>query len=67
MAEKLYRGLLGGVLTEEFTEVHIMAATGWSWRELQNTPADVVEKMVTYLGVTQALNSDSSFDITDQE
>lgn len=64
-AERLYRGLHGGALPEEFTDVHIMAATGWSWRELQDTPADVVEKMVTYLGVTQALNSNSSFDITD--
>ena len=67
MAEKLYRGLNGGVLTDEFAEVHIMAATGWSWQELQNTPADVVEMMVTYLCVTQAISSGSTLDLPDQE
>ncbi len=65
MAEKLFRGLHSGVLPEEFAEVHIMAATGWSWQELQNTPADVVENMVTYLGVTQAVGSGSSLDLPD--
>ena len=67
MAERLFRGLHSGVLSEEFAEVHIMAATGWSWQELQNTPADVVDNMVTYLGVTQALSSGSSLDLPDQE
>ena len=67
MAEKLYRGLNSGVLTDEFAEAHIMAATGWSWQELQNTPADVVEMMVTYLCVTQAISSGSTLDLPDQE
>ena len=67
MAERLYRGLISGVLPEEFAEVHIMASTGWSWQELQNTPADVVEMMVTYLCVAQAIGSGSSLDLPDQE
>ena len=67
MAEKLFRGLHRGAPPEEFADVQIMAATGWSWLELQNTPADVVEKMVTYLGVAQAVASGSSLDIPDQE
>ena len=66
-AERLYRGLISGVLPEQFAEAHIMAATGWSWQELQNTPADVVEMMVTYLCVTQAISSGSSLDLPDKE
>ena len=67
VAQRLFRGLHSEVLPEDFAEVHIMAATGWSWQELQNTPVDVVEKMVTYLDVTRAVSSGSSLDLSDQE
>ena len=53
LAEQLLHGLVEGRIPEEFAEVHIMALTGWSWAELQDTPADVVERMALYLAVKQ--------------
>ena len=43
--------MMQGNIPEEFADTQIMSATGWTWQELQNTPADEVELMVTYLAV----------------
>ena len=62
MAEELFSGLAAGTVPQEFEEVHVMALTGWSWEVLQDTPADIVEKMATYLAVTSARDSDGTVD-----
>ena len=54
MAEELFAELIAGRIPGQFAEAHLMAATGWNWHTLQETPADVVEKMSIYLAVTQA-------------
>ena len=51
LAEKLFGGLAIGRVPREFAEVHIMALTGWNWQTLQATPADIVDKMTTYMAV----------------
>lgn len=53
-AEALFEGLVAGRVPEEFADAHLMASTGWSYDELQRTPADVVERMSTYLSVRAA-------------
>ena len=53
-AEHLFACLVRGRIPPDFSEVHLMASTGWSWRALQETPVDVVRKMATYLSVRQA-------------
>ena len=53
MAEDLFAALAVRRVPPQFEEVHLMAATGWSWETLQRTPADVVEKMAVYLAVVQ--------------
>lgn len=53
-AEALFAALVAGRVPEEFADVHLMASTGWSYEELQRTPADVVERMSTYLSVRAA-------------
>ena len=54
IAEELFASLAVGEVPDEFAEAHIMAHTGWSWETLQETPADVVERMAVYLAVKQA-------------
>ena len=54
LAEGLFEGLVAGRIPEEFADVHLMASTGWSYNELLRTPADVVERMATYLSVRAA-------------
>ena len=54
MAEGLFAALVAGRVPEEFADVHLMASTGWSHDELRRTPADVVERMSTYLSVKTA-------------
>ena len=51
LAEALFEGLVAGRVPDEFVDVHLMASTGWSHDELLRTPADVVERMSTYLSV----------------
>lgn len=53
-AEDLFSDLVTGRVPSGFEEVHIMVITGWSWTVLQDTPADVVERMVMYLSVSRA-------------
>ena len=51
--EQLLASLVSGGVPEEFSESHIMAITGWSCRDLQETPLDVVSRMALYLAVRQ--------------
>ena len=66
-AEHLFAGLLSGHLPEEFSEVHLMASTGWSWDALQQPPADVVRRMATYLAVTRTVHERQSLRFEDEE
>ena len=52
-AERLFAALAEGRVPAEFAEAHLMLATGWSWRELQETPADVVERTGVYVAVRE--------------
>lgn len=61
-AEELFEALARGRVPPAFAEVHIMAATGWAWSVLQETPLDVVERMLAYLAVRQALDSGGHLD-----
>ena len=67
MAEKLFVSLLIGQLPHQFAEAHVMAATGWSWQTLQETPFDVVRNMMTYLAVAQAIESKSNLNFPGTE
>ena len=40
-----------------------MLATGWSWRDLQETPADVVDRTWTYLAVRQTRQSGGALEL----
>lgn len=51
--EGLFAAMIAGNIPAGFAEVHLMASTGWSWRELQQTPVDVVMRMAAYLAVCQ--------------
>ena len=66
-AEHLFAGLISGHLPEAFSEVHLMATTGWSWDTLQKTPADVVRRMATYLAVTSTVHERQSLSFEDEE
>lgn len=67
MAEELFAGLMKGQMPPQFDETHIMASTGWSWQTLQETPADVVQKMSVYLAVTRTMQNRGSLDFPDTE
>ena len=66
-AEHLFAGMISGRLPEAFSEVHLMASTGWSWDTLQKTPADVVRRMATYQAVTRAICERQSLRFEDEE
>ncbi|MDA1349164.1 MAG: hypothetical protein O3A47_09945 [Chloroflexi bacterium] len=66
-AERLFAGLARGAVPADFVEAHVMAATGWSWQTLQETPADVVRDMEIYLGVSRAFESGGSLDFDTEE
>ena len=62
LAMELFAGLMEGRAPEAFEEAHMMWRTGWTWQELQDTPADVVELMSVYLSVVDAMESGGSVD-----
>lgn len=62
MAEELFSGLAAGSVPEGFAEVHVMSVAGWSWGELQDTPADVVERMVIYEAVAETMSTGGTLD-----
>ena len=63
MAEGLFEGLVAGRIPEEFLDMHLMASTGWSYDELLRTPADVVERMATYLSVRAAYETGGAMEV----
>ena len=60
LAMELFAGLMEGRVPEAFEEAHLMWRTGWTWQQLQETPADVVELMSAYLSVVDAMESGGS-------
>ena len=66
LAEELLSGLATGLVPDEFAEAHMMAQTGWSWETLQETPADVVERMATYLAVREAREIGGTLDLSEE-
>jgi hypothetical protein len=68
LAEALFGSLVtGGRIPDEFVDAHIMAATGWTWATLMETPADVVEKMALYLAVRQARDLGGTLDFPEAQ
>ena len=67
MAGELFAGLISGQIPLGFVEVHVMVATGWSWQTLQETPADVVQRMLLYLAVKQARDNKASLEFRNAE
>ena len=62
-AERLFAALAAGSVPPDFAEAHLMLATGWSWRDLQETPADVVDRTWTYLAVRQTRQSGGALEL----
>ena len=60
LAMKLFAGLMQGRVPEAFEEVDLMSRTGWTWEQLQETPADVVELTSVYLSVVEAIETGGS-------
>jgi hypothetical protein len=67
VAEALLTSLVRGQVPPEFAEAHVMAATGWTWQALQETPADLVQKMAIYLAVQHARATSASLDFSETE
>ena len=67
LAQELFAGAVAGQIPPLFAEAHLMAATGWSWHTLQETPADVVQTMAIYLAVEQTRDIGGTLDIPDEE
>ena len=67
LAEKLFQGLVSGRVPSEFAEAHVMAITGWSWVDLQETPADVAAKMAIYYAVTNARETGGRLDLPEED
>ena len=63
LAEWLFAALTDGRVPAEFAEAHLMLATGWSWRELQETPADVVERAWVYVAVRETREAGGALDV----
>ena len=49
----------------EFSDVSLMSATGWSWRELQETPAETVHLMSIYITIKNATDNKQSRTLED--
>lgn len=64
-AERLFAALASGRVPADFAEAHLMLETGWSWRELQDTPADVVERTWVYLAVREAREVGGALDLSE--
>lgn len=50
-AERVFESLVSGKIPSGYGDVALMESTGWTWRELQDTPEDVVRRMQAYLSV----------------
>ena len=67
MAEELFAGLLTGKVPPMFVDAWLMDATGWSWQVLQDTPADLVDRVVVYAAVKQARAAGGVLDFPESE
>ena len=66
-AEALFEGLVSGRVPGEYLEVCLMAATGWSWHVLGETPADIVHRMAVYLAVKGTRDTKGALNFPDKE
>ena len=59
-AERLFialKGGAGGSVPSDYRVAHILHATGWTWREYMETPADVVRKVMTLKAVINTIQT----------
>ncbi len=66
-AEALFEGLVSGRVPGEYLEVCLMAATGWTWHALGETPADIVHRMAVYLAVKGARDTRGSLVFSEED
>lgn len=50
-AERVFGALVADRIPDDYRDEALMADTGWSWQQLQDTPEDVVRRMRLYLSV----------------
>ena len=50
-AERVFEALVAGGVPDGYSDEALMADTGWTWQELQDTPEDVARRMRVYLSV----------------
>ena len=67
MAEELFTGLLTGKVPPSFVDAWLMDVTGWSWHVLQDTPAEVVDRVMVYAAVKQARAAGDALDFPETE
>ena len=66
-AEALFTGMVAGSVPPGFVDVCLMTATGWTWRELSETPADVVIRTALLIAVRDARERGDDIDIWEEE
>tara|TARA_Y100000310_G_scaffold50965_1_gene47020 strand:- start:165 stop:332 length:168 start_codon:yes stop_codon:yes gene_type:complete len=49
----------------EFSDVNLMMATGWTWHELEETPAEIVRLVSIHLVVKDAKDNDKHISLED--
>ncbi|HHZ63134.1 MAG TPA: hypothetical protein EYN53_10910 [Dehalococcoidia bacterium] len=50
-AERVFGALVADRIPDDYRDEPLVADTGWSWQELQDTPEDVARRMRLYLSV----------------
>ena len=50
-AERVFGALVADRIPDDYRDEALMADTGWSWQELQDTPEDVARRIRLYLSV----------------
>ena len=66
-AEALFAGLVSGRVPPQYVEVCLMAATGWTWQVLGETPADIVHRMAVYLAVKGARDNKGTLEFSEED
>ena len=64
-AEHLFDGMVRGTLPPDYADVALLAATGWTWQELQETPSDIVHRMRVYLAVQSVAERGGELGVSD--
>ncbi|MDP6452221.1 MAG: hypothetical protein QF898_02840 [SAR202 cluster bacterium] len=54
-AERVFEALVAGRVPDGYRDEALMAETGWTWQELQDTPEDVARRMRVFLSVRYAV------------